>query len=542
MRWFWAFMLVAGLLNAAAEAGGFVVGVVASDDGQLPQPAARDAELSAGQVADMVRRAVELAGGMKAVVPDTAKLVLIKPNISITEASGSGIITDARVVRGVALLVHEVAPGARILIAEGPGGWRSPQPTDRQGQPLQADPPRRGRRRMRDGFEIGGYREVVAELRGQGVDIDCYDLNFDQAFTLEVPGGSMADPNYDIASAIMDADAWINCPVTKTHGPKITCAMKNQFGILPGTVYGWSKANGTDRHAGMPHLPAIIDEFMVDLWLISRMDLNVVDSITGHESGGLREGTPLRNNLVLAGRDPVATDLVAARLMGFNPDDMEFADLAYQRGEGPGQYEKIKVKGGKVEALARRFKKAGSAYGGGDDGGWDDWRYQAEYGMGPRRLLLLPAPAADHQFGASERAKLSPSPGKQGWSAATWFGHDRLDLATKLGETRPAAIYAFTRFVMPQADSVRFWAGSEAGLQVWIDGAEVYSYQGERAHRLGQDRLAGYVEAGEHRLLARVEVGEGQGEFSFNICEPLDDPDYAGNRYPGVRYYLDRKP
>ncbi|MCC7264781.1 MAG: DUF362 domain-containing protein [Candidatus Latescibacteria bacterium] len=535
-------LFLAGLLGGSALAEEFSVAVVPSDDRQLAQPAARDAELSADQVAAMVRRAVDLVGGMKGVVADTAKLVLIKPNISVAEPSGSGIVTDARVVRGVALLVHEAAPGARILIAEGGGGWRSPAPTDLQGQPLQVDPPRWGRRRLRDGFEIGGYRQVVTELRAQGVDIDCFDLNFDQAYTLEVPGGGMADPNYDIATAIMDADAWINCPVTKTHGSKITCSLKNQFGILPGTIYGWSKSNGTNKHAGMPHLPAVIDEFMVDLWLTTSMDLNVVDGITGHEAGALQEGEPLRNNLVLAGRDPVATDLVVARLLGFNPDDMEFADLAFQRGKGPGRYEKVKVKGAKVETLIRRFKKAGSAYRGGDDGGWDEWKYQAEYGMGPRRLILLPAPSPEQQFSESERAKLAPEPGKEGWSELTWFGHDRLDLANKLAVERPAAVYAFSCFVMPKADSVRFWAGSEEGLQVWIDGREVYNYQGARPHHLGQDQLPGYLEAGEHRLLARVQVGEGAGEFSFNICEPLDDPDFAGNRYPGLRYYVDKKP
>jgi hypothetical protein len=39
-----------------------------------------------------------------------------------------------------------------------------------------------------------------------------------------------------------------------------------------------------------------------------------------------------------------------------------------------------------------------------------------------------------------------------------------------------------------------------------------------------------------------VQVEEGRGEFSFNICEPVDDPDYAGNRYPGLRFYADKKP
>ena len=41
----------------------------------------------------------------------------------------------------------------------------------------------------------------------------------------------------------------------------------------------------------------------------------------------------------------------------------------------------------------------------------------------------------------------------------------------------------------------------------------------------------------EHDLLVRVEQREGMFGFSFNICEPIDDERYAGNRYPGVRYH-----
>ena len=46
------------------------------------------------------------------------------------------------------------------------------------------------------------------------------------------------------------------------------------------------------------------------------------------------------------------------------------------------------------------------------------------------------------------------------------------------------------------------------------------------------------MEAGRHRLLVRAQQGRGRFDFSFNICEPIDDEFYAGNRYPGVRYFV----
>ena len=508
------------LLSSWAAAQPFRVGVVPSDDESLAAPAARTDSLTADQILQMVRRAVDLVGGMGAFVPDTARWVAIKPNVTIPDSSGSGIVTDARVVRAVAILVHEAAPGARISIAEGAGGWMSPALADSTDQEY----------RLVDGFEVAGHRATVRELRRRGVDIDCVDLNFDRPVRLAPRGGGLADPDYDIAATILEADAWINCPVAKTHGAKITAAMKNHLGILPGHIYGWNKGGGTERRpAGIPHAPRVQDECWVDLWGLTEVDLNVVDMIAGSE-GGAFGGTPRRANTIVAGADPVATDLVVARLMGFNPDDFEFADLAWQQGRGPGVYENIRVLGGDVESLAMRYVKAGVDYGGGE------WTEQANYGMGPRRWTLLGPLDRDHRLTPEEVAGLRPEPGRGGWSEVIWFGHDKIDLDSHFDDPIHCAVYAYTTFTMARPDSVRFWLGSDEDLSVWIDGEPLYEFEGRRSHMLGQVQLPGYLEAGEHRLLVRASQRRGRFDFSFNVCEPIDDPRFAGNRYPGVRY------
>jgi len=520
----------------ADPADGWAVAVVPSDDPSLAVPVPRDQPLELAQVIDMVRRAVDLVGGMAAVVPDTARLVVIKPNIVMAAAPGSGIITDARVVHAVALLVHEAAPFARIVIGEAAGGWIDAEKGAAAGFRL----PFWVRWLFdvaRNGFETGGYAAVAAELRRGGLQIECVDLNFDRSVTRAVPGGGLAMPDYDLAATIVEADAWINCPVMKTHGTKITCALKNHIGLLPGNVYGFSKDRGTPHHPGIIHHAALIDELLVDLWTVGGVDLNVVDGIVGLEGGALGSGVPVRCNLVLAGRDAVATDLVAARLMGFDPADMEFAELARRRGAGPGTYERVQVRGSEVEPLVRRFRKAGRAYGRGDGGGWREY---ANYGMGPRYWTLLGPLEAAHQFSPAELAALDPVPGREGWSEAVFFHHDRIDLVPHLEQGAggaAGAVYAFTRFTMARTDSVRLWVGSAGDLVVWIDGREAYRFAGRRPHRLGSERLPGYLAAGEHRLLVRAPSGSGPCEFSVNICEPIDAEDYAGNRYPGVRYY-----
>ena len=502
----------------------FPVAVVPSDDGALADPVARDQALESPQILDMARRAVDLVGGMASVVPAGAELVVIKPNVGSAKPEGAGVNADPRLVRAVVILVHEVAPEARILVAEGPGGWMSPSLKDcTDVQVRDAD-------LIVDGFELGGYRREVNGLRTAGIDVELFDLNFDETRLMTVPGGGLARDEYDLPVTILDADAWINVPVAKTHGAKITCCMKNHFGLLPGTLYGWSKSNGTENHPGMPHAPRIIDECWVDLVALTRVDLNVVDMIRGTEAGAFT-GAPKRSNIVLAGRDPMATDLVVGQLMGFNPDDFEFADLAGQRGMGPGSIDRVEIRGGDVAQLASRYKKAGVVY-----GNWGEWGEHADYGKGARRWTLLGPLDRDHAFTPAEIAITAPTPGAEGWSPVTFFGHDKIDLDKHYDDPVNCSVYAYTTFHMPESDSVRFWAGSDEDLTVWIDGQAVYEHEGRRRHHLGQDKSPGFVEAGEHRLLVRAGQRRGGFDFSFNICEPIDDRLYAGNTYPGLRY------
>ena len=515
-----AVICLAGALEAQAP---FTVSVVPSDAAELSAPAPRDQALTTDQIEAMVRRAVDLVGGMSSVVPNGAELVVIKPNVGTNKPSGSGIITDARVVRAVALMVHEAEPGARILIAEGPGGWIHPDSLESLGFEVWPD-------MVGDGWADTGYRDLEEELIGLGLDVALHDLNYDDAPVLQVPGGGLARDEYEIAGTINRADAWINVPVAKTHGAKITCCMKNHFGILPGRVYGWNKSRGTEDHRGIPHAPSIVDEAFVDLWLLSQMDLNVVDMIRGAEAGAFT-GEPRRGNMVVAGRDPVATDMVVGRLMGFNPHDLEFVSLAAQRGRGPGHYENIAAVGAAVEPLVTRYKKAGVDYHG-------PWREQAMYGMGPRYWTLLGPLSGDEVPSPEAAAGFEPAPGQRGWSPVVWFGHDKIDLDRYYDDPANCSVFAFTYLHMAEPDSVRYWIGSDGGLQVWIDGESIYSFEGSRRHTLGMEQIPGYLEAGEHRLLVRADQKRGRFDFSFNVCEAIDDELYSGNRYPAVRYYL----
>ncbi len=417
-------------------------------------------------------------------------------------------------------MVHEIAPEARILIAEGSGGWISPEfqdSVDTGGWPVV------------DGFEATGHRATATELRERGIDIGCFDLNFDRVLTLQPPTGGLCRGEYDLAATIIEADAWINVPVAKTHGSKITCCQKNQFGLLSGIVYGWNKTRGTEGHPGIPHAPRLIDETLVDLFVTDRTRLP--RRRHDHRCGGRRlfgQTETLESDR--CGRDAIAADLVVAQLMGFNPDDFEYATLGRLHSIGPGSIDHVTVRGGHISELTDRFMKASMDYNG-------EWAEHAGFGMGPRRWTLLGPVERDHQFSISELQTLAPVPAQQGWSQIVCFGDDRIDLDRYSDDPTHCAVYAFTRFTMARSDSVRLWVSSDEDLEVWIDSESVHAYKGRRKHVLGGVREHRFIEAGEHTLLVRAGQRRGRFDFSINICEPIDDPLFAGNRYSGVRFY-----
>lgn len=156
------------------------VAVVRSDWKALEQPVPVDSVLDRAQIEVLVRRAIAELGGISRFVKPEHRWVVIKPNIVETGPRGSGDITDSYVVWALVKMVHEAAPVARITIAEGPASWISP------GHPEVA---RLFDEQVVDGFEVTGYREILADSTLAGAKIDLVDLNFDESIELAVSGG-----------------------------------------------------------------------------------------------------------------------------------------------------------------------------------------------------------------------------------------------------------------------------------------------------------------------------------------------------------------
>jgi uncharacterized protein (DUF362 family) len=131
-------------------------------------------------------------------------------------------------------------------------------------------------------------------------------------------------------------------PSVKTHGhSQTTGAIKNAFGGLLKEV----------RH----YAHEFIHEVMVDLMYMQR-ELHpsvfaVMDGTVMGDGAGPRTMIPRVGNLILASRDQVAIDAIAARIMGFDPLSIRYLAMCHERGLGVADPRDIEIVGD-VDAAA----------------------------------------------------------------------------------------------------------------------------------------------------------------------------------------------
>ncbi len=150
--------------------------------------------------------------------------------------------------------------------------------------------------------------------------------------------GSITVPRIVMESAVISAAKM------KTHmATKVTLGMKNMFGLLPDKFKGKFHMNG-------------ISKVVVDINAVIKPALTVIDGFVAMEGRGPTDGTPVKMDLIIAGKDVVATDATAARVMGFDPAEISHIRTAAQKGLG--NIDNIEIVGSKLEDVKRVFKRS----------------------------------------------------------------------------------------------------------------------------------------------------------------------------------------
>jgi len=259
-----------------------------------------------------VGKAVELLGGAGKIIP-RGGMVLIKPNLLVSQPPEKGLTTHPSLIEAVAKLCLEAGAG-RVVVAENP-------------IPIE---------KGRDVFPRTGA-EKAAKRAGAEV---CY-LDESPYETVDIPGAKVLR-RARIPKMLLEADAIIDMPKMKTHlHTTITVGIKNMMGILP------------PEQKLMYHREDIHQK-LVDIIKIAKPRLTVVDAVQAIE-GSAMMGKIVDMSLVIAGTDVVATDAVAAAVMGFDPSQIRHIQIADHEKVGVGDLSKIDVVGEPVKSVKRVF-------------------------------------------------------------------------------------------------------------------------------------------------------------------------------------------
>jgi uncharacterized protein (DUF362 family) len=317
----------------------------------IPQPAGRVVParpvvsiVENSDVPTAVEEAIDLLGGIGTILSGKQK-VMLKPNL-VTD--NSRCTTNPEVVRALAALLQE--HGKTVSIGEGSAAVYGYNVTE-NGNPCA----------LYDADQLDAMQQAVFDRLGytrlaDSLGVPLVNLNTGEMAVVDVPGGGLAYEQLTLHRSLTEIDLLCSVPMMKTHDRAlVTLGMKNLIGLYPGCVYGTVRASVHD-HATAAGSPGIAYE-TIDMVRANKLGLVVIDGSMAMEGNGPSNGTLVRMNLIIAGTNPLATDIVAASVMGFEPDEIPTFVCANNVGMGPQSLDEIEVRGKRVKDVRREFAR-----------------------------------------------------------------------------------------------------------------------------------------------------------------------------------------
>lgn len=205
---------------------------------------------------------------------------------------------------------------------------------------------------------MAGYKNYgYAALEKYGVKL--VDLNVGDYQYRYTIGEKNAPIPIRICAPFLDPNLFIiSAAIMKTHGfASVTLSLKNV--LLGAPVNDYNVSDKFHMHMGPHGEPDDIIHFnMFHMAQEVYPDLAVIDGFTGMEGDGPSRGTPVDSRIAVASVDPLAADVLSARLMGFDAKKILYLSAMTEAGMGQGNLEKITVLGNRIEECSYRFKNS----------------------------------------------------------------------------------------------------------------------------------------------------------------------------------------
>jgi uncharacterized protein (DUF362 family) len=286
------FLYAMAILSSAFTAGLGSIGAILKGTSGRRDPIRREnryisdgkslvAVVGGRDVKAMVAESVSLIGGFEK-IGVSGKKVLVKPNV--VNASKSPTTTNPAVVRAVVELLFE-AGAAEVRVG---------------------DMSALARLSTKRNMERTGIKRAAEEAGAKTVYFEDHEW-----YEVPLPGGKYVK-EVGVSEWIFTSDLIVNLPVIKTHrSASYTICLKNFVGA---THFKWRPYLVDSDHW---------EEVVAEINLAYTPDLNIADGTTTMVEGGPWSGKEARTNLVMAGGDRVAADVVGLGIIksfGIWPD------------------------------------------------------------------------------------------------------------------------------------------------------------------------------------------------------------------------------
>ena len=245
-------------------------------------------------IGQKIDQALELLGGLGQFVQPGDR-VLLKPNMLEGLPSECAVTTHPEVVRSMIRQVRQ--SGATPVVGDSPGVSGTLKTAEKCG--------------------------ILAVCQQENAEL----VSFEHSVEYHCPEGRMLKKFY-LTDVLGRVDKVISLAKMKTHSfMGMTGATKNLFGCIIGVQKAQFHLRTQQRRdfAGM----------LVDLALLVKPVLSIVDGVTGMEGNGPRNGRPIHSGVILAGANPFAVDIVMAEMMGFRLEELPVASLSLELGLTP---------------------------------------------------------------------------------------------------------------------------------------------------------------------------------------------------------------
>jgi uncharacterized protein (DUF362 family) len=260
------------------------------------------------------------------------KRVIIKPNMVMVDRALTAAPAEC-----MEALLEFLAPRVKdeILIAETPANGRA-----------------------EEGYDNYGYRRLEKSYRVRFLNLD------------ELPSvtGYVCDEKHHprpvrLSKFLLDPEAFYISPARfKTHDRAIvTLGMKNLTvgAMLKDPGFRWDKNSKGKSDKHLVHGGRENQGIHYNLFQLARRirpDLTVLDGFQGMEHNGPVLGTPVDHGVAVAGCDPIAADVTAARLMGFDPEKIGYLVFCGRAGFGETAADHIEIAGPPLADHVRAYR------------------------------------------------------------------------------------------------------------------------------------------------------------------------------------------